>query len=231
MILAESPSRRLALRHSDNEVELQPVTPTAGATPRASFSNLTSVFWRHEAQRQDDQKLPPSSPGPYYSLDNDPFNSNTLDDDSFDASADEPEDAKRNLNNMECGGQPIEWTMGSVWDSYAYQLHNDDSLSWKLIGFKEDKFIVIQSQDSCTGELVLENERLRGTCNSCFELRNSLELRKFIRRASEEVKPNTPWMYLNHRQLEELLIKSKKKEQDLSLKVPQHHYLNSQATT
>jgi len=206
----------------------QPVTPTAGVTPRASLPNLTFVFGAHEVLCRDNQDLPPSSPlGSYCSPDNDPFNNNTqaLEDDSFDTLAMDLEDSKLNLNlNIECGGQPIEWTAGSVWDSYAYQLHNKDSLPWKLVRFKEDKFIVIQSRDNCSGKLMSENERLQGTCNICFELRNSLELRRFILRASEEVKPNTPWMYLNRRQLEELLLKSKKKERDLSLKV-WHHYL------
>jgi hypothetical protein len=119
-----------------------------------------------------------------------------------------------------CSGQPVEWTPGSVWDSYAYQMHDDDSLPWNLIGFQEGNFIIIQSRDDCTGSLFSDKERDRGSCNACFSLLNSDDLRRFISRAHQsEAKSHTPWKYLNRQQLAHLLVKSRRKVQDLHLKV------------
>jgi hypothetical protein len=61
--------------------------------------------------------------------------------------------------SMPCSGQPVEWTPGSVWDSYAYQMHDDNSLPWDLIGFQEGNFIIIKSRDDCTGSLFSDKER------------------------------------------------------------------------
>ena len=202
-----SPSR---LNLDDSEI-VQPQTPSAGLTPRPSFVNL--LF----GQNGDNLELPPSSPpGPFdfNSADYDPFENKSLQENS---DSEDLEDG--NLNIVYCGGQHVQWTSGSVWDSYAYQLHNDDSLPWKLIGFKEDQFIIIQSIDDCTGKLISDEEKNRKTCNGCSALLKSPNLHKFIHRASEEAKPHTPWKYLNRRQLEDILLKSKKQTNHLKLKV------------
>jgi hypothetical protein len=199
------------LNSEDGEIE-QPQTPSAGITPRPSFANL--LF----DQSGDNLELPPSSPpGPFdfSSADYDPFENKSLQDN---LDSEDSEDGNPNTL-LYCGGQPLQWTSGSVWDSYAYQLHNDDSLPWKLIGFKEDQFIIIQSRDACTGKLISDDEKNRKTCNGCFALLKSPNLHKFIHRASEEAKPHTPWKYLNRRQLEELLLISKKQTNHLKLKV------------
>lgn len=223
------PSHLFSLQDDlDNEVELS-LTPTGGVTPHASLSNLTFNFQTHSesqaSQHRGEQELPPSSPPQLSPPDlyfNTIFSDKIIQDDNalpFDRGQADLENFEDTKSNWDCSGQPIEWTAGSVWDSYAYQLHNNDTLPWKLVAFKEDKFIVIQSRDYCAGKPVSDNEETRGTCNACSELRNSVELRRFILRASEEAKPHTPWRYLNRRQLEELLIRTKKKVRDLSLKV------------
>jgi hypothetical protein len=177
------------------------VTPKAGLTPRTSFSNL---IFKDYATGQELTPSPSgeSPPGPGR-LRYDPRAFN----DDF----------------MPCHGQNVEWTPGSVWDSYAYQMHDDDSLPWNLIGFQEGNFIIIpsQSRDDCAGSLFfLEKERGRGSCNACFSLLNSDDLRRFISRAHQnEAKSHTPWKYLNRQQLAHLLVKSRKKIQDLHLKV------------
>ena len=206
---AASSSSYLQLNLEENEIE-QPQTPSAGLTPRPSFASL--LF----EQSGDYLELPPSSPpGPFdFSTANyDLFENISLQDNS------DSEDSEGSKPNIYCGGQHVQWTSGSVWDSYAYQLHNDDSLPWKLIGFKGDQFIIIQSRDACTGKLISDDEKHRKACNGCFALLKSPNLHKFIHRASEEVKPHTPWKYLNRRQLEELLLKSKKQVNHLKLKV------------
>lgn len=221
----EAASASYQLNLADGELE-QPQTPTAGLTPRSSFANFKLVFGQtlargrtYEDTTRDNLELPPSSPpGPFdFSsvADYDPFENDPLRD-SLEASEEsELEDGKPNVY---CGGQPVQWTTGSVWDSYAYQLHNDNSLPWKLIGFKEDQFIIIQSRDACAGKLTSDDEKHRKVCNGCFALLKSPNLHKFIHRA-REVKPHTPWKYLNRRQLEELLLKSKKETNHLKLKV------------
>lgn len=136
----------------ESEQELLPVTPKAGLTPRASFSNLLMFENAHKSCENDNSEelpLAPSSPLPslFHStsslnLGNDPFRVNSC-----------------NLDFAPCSGQPMEWTPGSVWDSYAYQMHDDDSLPWNLIGFRGNNFIIIQSRDDCTGSLFSDKER------------------------------------------------------------------------
>ena len=194
----------------DGEIE-QPRTPSAGLTPRPTFANLSF--------EPTGDSLPSSSPpGPFdfNSADYDSFGNNSLKNNSDS----DPEDSEDQMPNIVyCGGQLVQWTSGSVWDSYAYQLHNDDSLPWNLIGFKGDQFIIIQARDACTGKLISDDEKHRKTCNDCFALLKSPNLHKFVDRASEEAKPHTPWKYLNRWQLEELLLKSKKETNHLKLKV------------
>ena len=178
-----------------------------------------------------DEELPlaPSSPlpglfHPSANLGNDHFNDSnreefvvTEDSDFYDR---KPILGLENSDSNPCRGQPIQWTPGSVWDSYAYQMHDDDSLPWNLIGFRGNNFIIIQSRDDCTGFLFSAKERDRGSCNGCFSLLNSDDLRRFISRAHQsEAKSHTPWKYLNRRQLAHLLVKSRRKIQDLRLKV------------
>lgn len=174
---------------SNDREQEQPVTPKAGLTPRTSFSNLIFNDYATDV-------TPSPSPG----LGSDAFSDDFM--------------------PVPCGGQPVEWTPGSVWDSYAYQMHDDDSLPWNLIGFQEGNFIIIQSKDDCTGSLFSDKERVRGSCNACFTLINSDDFRRFLSRAHQsEAKSHTPWKYLNRKQLAHLLVKSRKKVQDLHLKV------------
>lgn len=230
--LSESSSSSLQwifTTRKESEQEL-PVTPKAGLTPRASFSNL--MFGDAHETCVNDQELPPSSPSPSINLElkNDPFNGSESDS-NLDFSHGITEDLYDrkpilldDLDSMpwlrQCRGQPVEWTPGSVWDSYAYQMHDDDSLPWNLIRFQEGNFIIIQSRDDCAGSLFSDKERDRGSCNACFSLLNSDDLRRFISRAHQsEAKSHTPWKYLNHQQLAHLLVKSRSKVQDLHLKV------------
>ena len=163
-------------RNLEDGREIEPQTPSAGLTPRPSFANL---LFEHS---EDNLELPPSSPpGPFdfSGADHyDPFENKSLRDIS-ESDLEDPEDNGR-MPGIYCGGQHVQWTSGSVWDSYAYQLHNDDSLPWKLIGFKEDQFIIIQSRDACTRKLISDNEKHRKSCNGCFALLKSPNLQKFI---------------------------------------------------
>lgn len=143
------------------ESEQLPVTPKARSTPHSSFSNL--MFEDAHKIFENDEELPlaPSSPLP--SL----FNPSCFDNHNLDFVIEDSDfyDKKPILGllddslAMPCSGQPVEWTPGSVWDSYAYQMHNDNSLSWNLIGFQGNNFIIIQSKDDCTGSLFSAKER------------------------------------------------------------------------
>ena len=209
------PSSQWIFTPNESEQE-QPVTPKAGLTPRTSFSNL--MFG--DACANDQELPPPPSPSlfhPSINLGDDPFNDSNLD---FGVTEDLYDRKPILDDSMPCSGQPVEWTPGSVWDSYAYQMHDDDSLPWNLIGFQEGNFIIIQSRDDCTGSLFSDKEQDRGSCNACFSLLNSDDLRRFISRAHQsEAKSHTPWKYLNRQQLAHLLVKSRRKVQDLHLKV------------
>jgi len=147
-----------------------PSTPTSGLTPRPSFANL-NFFKSGPAsesvavdqmvpinQAPDDVGLPSSSPpvipNPDLWSDFHDYSEQCSDESESDPPrldnvqiVDECEDSPAVINSQPpellCQGQRIQWVAGSVWDTYAYEVHSDDSVPWILLGFEGDNSICI----------------------------------------------------------------------------------------
>jgi hypothetical protein len=118
-----------------------------------------------------------------------------------------------------CMGLAVQWVAGSLWDSYAYQEHEDDNLGWKPIAFEENNWIRLRGDD-CKTILVGEKELNSRVCSNCTALVHCKKLRRFMERAKgNEVPAHTPWKYLTVRQLRTLLLAAKKENEKNRLKV------------
>lgn len=117
-----------------------------------------------------------------------------------------------------CTGQLIQWLAGSVWDTYAYQLHDDNVIGWMPIGYEDGNWIRLQSK-FCSIFLQSPDELNCRSCSECFDLLNSKALLEFMDRAGKDTVAHMPWMYLNTKQLKNMLLASRKKLKLMQLKV------------
>jgi hypothetical protein len=116
-----------------------------------------------------------------------------------------------------CTGVLVEWTAGSVWDTYPYHQHGIRSHPWEPIGFEgNDSWLRLRSKDCCI--VLLHNERNRLCCRKCAAIPSSSEFRKFVGRATNAAE-HTPYFFLTQRQLHSLLVKVTTKYRELALKV------------
>ena len=205
--------------HEDIEEESgsPPPTPIAGITPRASYSNI-----RQNVPTSKQVSLLPSpsssrSQSPeYYDLHEDELIPTELEDLAQDITS-----------NKFCRGQRIQWVAGSgsIWETYAYQIHADDSVPWHLEGFEQHQgidYIIIRSEECYTGSTIkdmTEEEVQDNKCGACSALRNSAQLREFITRAKSDPKPCTPWKYLNIHQLKSIMLELRKQNYEMQMKV------------
>ena len=114
----------------------------------------------------------------------------------------------------ECSGVLVEWTPGSVWDTYPYHLHNHHSYGWEPIAFENNKWLRLRSKDckivTMTNDLV---------CKPCLLVPHSERFKKFVERADGHVSDQTTWMYLTHKQLLLKCSQLKARTRELQLKV------------
>ncbi|KAI0043508.1 hypothetical protein FA95DRAFT_1681862, partial [Auriscalpium vulgare] len=112
----------------------------------------------------------------------------------------------------ECTGVLVEWTAGSVWDSYPFQQHMERKYPWEPIGFENSQWLRLRA---CSCSLWASEVDL--CCDECRRIPDSPVYRKFIARATS-AKDNTPWAYLSHRQLMTLLVRNTGRYRKLVLK-------------
>ena len=112
----------------------------------------------------------------------------------------------------------MEWTPGSVWESYAFQMNDDSPLPWSLIGFKEMTLLLSNHKMTVWAPYFQRKSKIRDLAIHVFCL-NSDNLQSFISCAHHEAKLHTPWKYFNQQQLTQLLVKSQNKADDLCIKV------------
>lgn len=184
-------------------------------TPRASRTNLRSTSQFSADPRHDDD------------FDNngqidiswlERLNNESENLGSDDSESDEDVSKEDGFVNR-CEGQLVEWTPGSVWETYAYQQHDSEDIGWIPIGFKGSHWIRVRSK-SCHGVLSEDKEKKRQNCKACNSLLNSEELCRFMSRASKDTAtPHTPYIYLNFRQMKSALIASRKMTNTLRLQV------------
>jgi hypothetical protein len=113
-----------------------------------------------------------------------------------------------------CPGIVVDWTPGSVWDSYPYQVHTTRSLGWQPIAFSEVTNSITIRARSCLGESVQDSI----ACKSCATLPSSGKFRDFVDQAAH-ISNFTHWEYLSAKQLQAALRQLSNKCQDLQTKV------------
>ncbi|KAF7785094.1 hypothetical protein Agabi119p4_1259 [Agaricus bisporus var. burnettii] len=88
---------------------------------------------------------------------------------------------------VECPGQWVQWSPGSIWETYPFRLHKS-GLGWTPICIDESS----------------NGEDGPGPCTACKAVPHTIEFRKVVERA-RDVKEHTPWMYLTDQQKERLM--------------------------
>lgn len=187
---------------------------TGDLTPHVLSANLHDKYADHTGLLNDNylpRSSPPESPEHLASA------LNLAGDSSSESDSDD-------IENF-CNGQHIKWIAGSIWETYAYQQHDDESMGWTPVGFKGSDWIILRSK-SCFQVLKSNEEINRGSCDSCYSLLNSAQLTKFMNRASAGAVPHTPWKFLNIHQLKKMLIAARKKGQMMELQVYTIYILN-----
>ena len=207
-------------------------TPTI--TPRPSYADLridTSAINLEIGEVQDISPLPPSSPPSHWQSPTSDVNSvlsrtlerMVMDPEEYESDGediDHDENGYATISEEVCTGMQIKWVAGSVWDTYAYQQHeNGHGLDWTPAGFDGDNWIRLRSNE-CS--LILEGEQELNvrSCANCQALIQSVKLRNFMERAKKEtLPPHTPWEYLSVLQLRQVVIEARKQVKKYQLQV------------
>ncbi|OSD00270.1 hypothetical protein PYCCODRAFT_1479355 [Trametes coccinea BRFM310] len=122
--------------------------------------------------------------------------------------------AAKNTDTCECRGVLVEWTPGSVWDTYPYHRHAEDvdHLPWEPIAIENNRWMRIRSED-CLGRVL----RSAAICSVCLAVPQSERFTTIMKRAVTAAE-HTPWIRLTHRQLMQLLRKTSGQYRRLRLK-------------
>lgn len=138
----------------------------------------------------------------------------------FSDSNSEPDEFEHEMDlnqTNECTGVLVEWSAGSVWDTYPYHQHGTQDLAWEPIGFTEsDKWLRIRSK-SCRVILAGDSELNSRCCSECAKVPHSAAFTKFRKRAVD-ASEHTPWLYLTYQQLHAVLVKLSSQYKALRLK-------------
>lgn len=189
------------------------VTPTQSghSTPTAAgFSTFT-------AGPSNQSILPPSSPTFWEEISR--LSTDDEQGETSDSSESESSELSQNTSMMveTCPGTLIHWQPGSVWNTYPYQRHDVQTLPWVPIGFDSDQRLQLRSV-KCRLTLQSSKELQESTCSQCWAIESSSAFKKFVNSAVDPAK-HTPWAYLNHRHIYELLAKATTENRLLKLKV------------
>ncbi|KAF8902266.1 hypothetical protein CPB84DRAFT_1846433 [Gymnopilus junonius] len=193
-------------------------------TPRASRVNLRSSDTNDQQGILDLERLDASnfdlSELPHIEPKNQMGDKdvNPLDDPDFDTELEDPENAEEQKGR--CQGQPVQWIAGSLWETYAWQQHDSEDITWKPIGFSEDsKWITLRSK-LCRIFLEMPVNLESLICDACNALLSSKQLRRFMSHATtDNAIPGTPYVYRNFRQLKMALITYEKKNNAMKLQI------------
>lgn len=208
-----------------------PVIPSIVITP--DYNTQTSVS---NSLRENDSSLllPPSSPplsppGPWLSPnDASPtlpvadWLEHELYEDVFNLDAPLPHlyptsSAVSPSSVIDCNGVPVEWTPGSVWDTYPFHQHGIRDHPWAPIAFEGNENWLRLRSNQCS--IVFSGSETNAPCCAqCAAIPGSPAFKKFITRATH-VQDHTPYAYLSHRQLLKLLRSTIERYRKLSSQV------------
>jgi hypothetical protein len=113
-----------------------------------------------------------------------------------------------------CPGVAVNWTLGSIWDTYPYQVHAHWSLGWQPVAFLEANNTIIIHADSCTGN----SKQCDTVCQYHGGLLSTNKFRDFVDWATD-VSDFANSEYLNAKQLQAAMRWLSTKCQQLQTKV------------
>jgi len=139
-------------------------------------------------------------------------------DDELGDSDDEVE-AQDTFNSTDtCRGQRVEWTPGSLWDTFPYQQHADNTIGWRPFVLEGDSWMRLKST-RCKERLCTSREKDLRACANCLKIVNTASYRKCVQRAEGSVKAHTPWKFLSPHQLRRLILDIRKQNNAMKLNV------------
>jgi hypothetical protein len=95
-----------------------------------------------------------------------------------------------------CPGLIIEWSAGSQWDTYPYQVHANCSLGWEPIAFSKATNTITICADTCCGT----SPESDTPCQHCGDLPSTTKFQNFVT-CAVDISEYAHWEYLNLRQL------------------------------
>ncbi|KAF6753825.1 hypothetical protein DFP72DRAFT_1069028 [Ephemerocybe angulata] len=166
--------------------------PTEGALPDASPPSSSR---QSRAPASDHRFFPYSQPSSRSSSAHSRQSTESSDTNDSDSCS---VDASSLDGSRGCPGVEIEWTPGSIWDTYPYHQHSSRDMKWTIVRVDEDRNVLGIRSTDCEARLAPTNEAL--ACALCLGLPGSDQLAKMKQRA-EGTSPYSPYSYLNAKQM------------------------------
>jgi hypothetical protein len=106
---------------------------------------------------------------------------------------------------VECPGQWVQWSAGSIWETYPFRLHKAKDIGWIPISIDESHNGLVVRAKKCWRKLEeFDSEDNPSPCFPCREVPRAAEFKAVVNRA-ENVKDHTPWIYLTDLQKEKAM--------------------------
>ncbi|KAI1781589.1 hypothetical protein LXA43DRAFT_1070016 [Ganoderma leucocontextum] len=112
----------------------------------------------------------------------------------------------------ECIGVRVEWTAGSVWDTYPYHAHEHHAYPWEPIAIENRQWLRLRSTE-CTQRVAPPE----AACEACLKVPRSTKFKAFLSRATDAPE-ETAWPLLSQRQLLRRCMKLMSKYRVLQMK-------------
>jgi hypothetical protein len=121
-----------------------------------------------------------------------------------------------------CKGQRVQWTPGSVWDTFPYQQHADDTIGWRpyLLDNDNNDWIRLKST-KCKENLNTILEIECEACSNCQKVINTPSFQMCMKRAAGDAAAHTPWKYLTLQQMRCMLVDNRKAGKSMRFTVGQ----------
>lgn len=118
---------------------------------------------------------------------------------------------------FQCPGVVVDWTPGSVWNTYPFQQHDLSrvKLPWEIIGWEMNGQLRLRSAHCQAPKFA----PVQHTCPTCAFIPYSSRYRQFMQSNADDAKPHTTLEYLNYRQLLAVTRSALEKNRRLTVKV------------
>ena len=116
---------------------------------------------------------------------------------------------------VSCSGVLVQWTPGTIWETYPFPSHSFVNHPWDIIEFRPPSHLLLRSK-VCSGFVSAGGHAK--ICHECLWIPNCDEFKTITRRA-HNAPPHTPHRFLTFHQLVSIPKELRKKLDDVHLKV------------